>query len=90
MIYQELTGEIIGCAVEVHFSTDEIKAGTEIEDVHLAQAINYPEASCYPVELPINFGSESFQFKKRYNKNFPQNQIKSYGPSFCCRPHDGE
>jgi GxxExxY protein len=128
MIYQEITGEIIGCAMEVHRTlgpgfqeyvyqraleieldkkkiqnkrefdikifykgefialrrvdflvndliTVEIKARTEIDDTHLAQAINYLEASSYPIGLLINFGAKSLQFKRLFNKKFPQNQI---------------
>jgi GxxExxY protein len=131
MIYQEITGEIIGCAMEVHRQlgcgfqeyiyqraleielqnrkvkvqkefeikilykgeyiglrrvdflvqdaiTVELKAVTELQDVHMSQAINYLEASSYPVGLLINFGSKSLQFKRLYNKKFPQNQFQSY------------
>lgn len=130
MIYQEITGDIIGCAMEVHRTlgpgfqeyvyqraleielnnkkiknapefeikiyfkgayialrrvdflvndiiTVEIKAKTELDDVHLAQAINYLEASHYPIGLLINFGAKSLQFKRLYNKKSPQNQIQS-------------
>jgi GxxExxY protein len=130
MIYQDLTGEIIGCAMEVHRQmgpgfqeyvyqraleielqqkavkyqrefdikifykgeyialrrvdflindviTVELKARTEIEDLHLAQAINYLESSVYPVGLLINFGAKSLQFKRLYNKKLLNNQTKS-------------
>ena len=130
MIYKEITGDIIGCAMEVHrilgpgfqeyvyqraleielqkknikfikefdikiyykgeyialrrvdflahdTITVEIKARNEIDDVHLAQAINYLESSSYPIGLLINFGSKSLQFKRLYNKKFPHNQIQS-------------
>lgn len=132
MIYQELTGEIIGCAMEVHRQlgcrfqeyiyqraleielsskelrvqrefeikvlykgqyiglrrvdflindtiTVELKACTQLQDVHLAQAINYLEASSYPLGLLINFGAKSLEFKRLYNKKSPHNQIESYG-----------
>ena len=125
MLYQEITGNIIGCAMEVHktmgcgfqeyvyqraleielsnkkikhirefdikiyykgeyialrkddflendIETVELKARTQIEDVHLAQAINYLEASSYPIGLLINFGAKSLQFKRLYNKSFPE------------------
>ncbi len=121
MIYQDLTGDIIGCAMEVHRQlgcgfqeyiyqraleielnqksikaereveikiyykgnyiglrkvdflikekvTVEIKACTELQDVHMAQAINYFEASSYPVGLLINFGARSLEFRRLYNK----------------------
>ncbi len=115
--YSELTGKIIGCAMEVHkylgngfqevvyqramsielnmqgiahvreqemplqykgfdigtrrvdfFIEDkimlEIKAVKELEDVHLAQAINYLEAYGMEIGLLINFGNTSLQFKR--------------------------
>ena len=46
----------------------EIKAVIEIEDVHLAQALNYLEAYKMQVGLLINFGAKSLQFK-RVHKN---------------------
>lgn len=113
----ELTGKIIGCAMEVHkilgngfqeviyqralaiemkkqgleyirehemeiFYKDEnigtrrvdffvegkimveLKAIILLEDVHLAQAINYLEAYNMDIGLLINFGSRSLQFKR--------------------------
>ncbi|HRP89610.1 MAG TPA: GxxExxY protein [Edaphocola sp.] len=113
----ELTGKIIGCAMEVHkilgngfqeviyqralaiemsrqgilFSREhemeifyknenigtrrvdffvegkimvELKAIIQLEDVHLAQAINYLEAYNMKIGLLINFGSRSLQFKR--------------------------
>jgi GxxExxY protein len=42
----------------------EIKAVIELEDVHLAQAINYLEVSGLEIGLLINFGSRSLQFKR--------------------------
>lgn len=46
----------------------ELKAVSELEDVHLAQAINYLEAYGLEVGLLINFGSKSLQFKRVQNK----------------------
>lgn len=113
----ELTGKIIGCAMEVHkilgngfqeviyqralakemslqgleysrehemqihYKGDEIgtrrvdffvenkvmvelKAVVQLEDVHLAQAINYLEAYGLDIGLLINFGNRSLQFKR--------------------------
>ena len=113
----ELTGNIIGCAMEVHrilgngfqeviyqralakemslqglsFSREhempifykddqigtrrvdffvegqvmvELKAVIRLEDVHLAQAINYLEAYGLNIGLLINFGSPSLEFKR--------------------------
>lgn len=115
--YSELTGKMIGCAMEVHkilgngfqeviyqralakemnlqgieYSREhemqiyykgdeigtrrvdffvegkimvEIKAVIQLDDVHLAQAINYLEAYNMEVGLLINFGSKSLQFKR--------------------------
>jgi GxxExxY protein len=42
----------------------EIKAVKELEDVHLAQAINYLEAYNMKIGLLINFGSRSLTFKR--------------------------
>ena len=116
-LHSELTGRIIGCAMEVHkvlgngfqeviyqraleiemtqqglsFSREhemeisykgikigsrrvdffvenkvmiEIKALIQLEDVHLAQAINYLEAYGLEVGLLLNFGGRSLQFKR--------------------------
>ena len=59
----------------------ELKAITALEDVHLAQAINYLEAYDLEVGLLINFGAKSLQFKRLANKKFKQknqgnNEIK--------------
>ena len=133
MLYQEITGAIIGCAMEVHRSMGrgfqeyiyqraldvelkkaglqsspefelpvyykndkiglrrvdflvndticvEIKAVALLDDVHLAQALNYLEASGKEVGLLINFGGASLQFKRlqiRDNKKSPQNPLKN-------------
>jgi hypothetical protein len=45
----------------------ELKAITELEDVHLAQAKNYLEAYKMEIGLLINFGAESLQFKRLIN-----------------------
>ncbi len=42
----------------------ELKAIIQLEDVHLAQAINYLEAYNVEIGLLINFGSQSLQFKR--------------------------
>lgn len=46
----------------------ELKAIIELEDVHLAQAINYLEAYGLEIGLLINFGARSLQFKRVHNK----------------------
>ena len=50
----------------------EIKAVTELQDVHVSQAINYLEAYDLEIGLLINFGARSLQFKRVYNKSFKQ------------------
>ena len=50
----------------------ELKALIELQDVHLAQAINYLEAYDLEIGLLINFGSKSLQFKRVSNKSFKQ------------------
>jgi GxxExxY protein len=42
----------------------ELKAISQLEDVHLAQAINYLEAYGLDIGLLINFGNTSLQFKR--------------------------
>ena len=120
MMHEEITGKIIGCAIEVHnrlgngfqeviyqralaiemalaglesvremempifyreqeigtrrvdFFVErkvmvEIKAVIRLEDVHLAQAMNYLEAYRMEIGLLINFGSRSLEFKRVHN-----------------------
>ncbi len=50
----------------------ELKAIIQLEDVHLAQAINYLEAYNMEIGLLINFGSKSLTFKRLYNKKFKE------------------
>ena len=45
----------------------ELKAVIQLEDVHLAQAINYLEAYNMEIGLLINFGAKSLQFKRLHN-----------------------
>jgi len=51
----------------------ELKAIIELEDVHLAQAINYLEAYNMKTGLLISFGSKSLQFKRLLNKKYKLN-----------------
>ncbi len=53
----------------------EIKAVIQLEDVHLAQAINYLEAYDLEIGLLINFGAKSLQFKRLMRKQ------KNHSPS---------
>ena len=58
-----LVGNVVGV---------ELKALIQLEDVHLAQAINYLEAYDLEVGLLINFGARSLEFKRVTNKQFNQ------------------
>ena len=65
-------GEKIGLRI-VDFFVDEkimveLKALTDLTDTHLAQGLNYLEASGYEVGLLINFGAKSLQFKRLHNR----------------------
>lgn len=48
----------------------ELKAIIKLEDVHLAQAINYLEAYNLEIGLLINFGSKSLEFKRLLNSKY--------------------
>lgn len=48
----------------------ELKAIIKIEDVHLAQAMNYLEAYNLEIGLLINFGSKRMEFHRFSNKKF--------------------
>ena len=50
----------------------ELKAIARLEDIHLAQAMNYLEAYDLEVGLLINFGARSLDFKRVSNRKFKQ------------------
>lgn len=50
----------------------ELKALTNLENVHVAQVKNYVVAYGFPIGLLINFGAVSLQFKKIYNPKYDQ------------------
>lgn len=52
----------------------ELKAITVLQDVHLAQAINYLEAYNLEIGLLINFGETSLNFKRLTNKKYHSKQ----------------
>lgn len=54
----------------------EIKAIEKLENVHKAQAINYCEAYNIADGLLINFGGQSLNFKRVYNKNLVNPKIQ--------------
>jgi GxxExxY protein len=47
----------------------ELKVVTTIEPVHLAQALNYLEASEFNIGLLVNFGGKSLEFKRLESKS---------------------
>ena len=52
----------------------ELKALTQLEDVHMAQAMNYLEAYKMEIGLLINFGAKSLEFKRVHNNKLVRNQ----------------
>ena len=52
----------------------ELKAIIKLEDVHLAQAMNYCQAYNLPTGLLINFGAKSLEYKRVFNLNHPNNK----------------
>lgn len=66
-------GENIGTRRVDFFVDDkimvELKAIISLEEVHLAQAMNYVEAYNMEIGLLINFGSKNLQFKRVHNNN---------------------
>lgn len=52
----------------------ELKAVATLNELHLAQAMNYLEAYNLPVGLLLNFGAKSLEFKRVYNTKHPLNQ----------------
>ncbi|MBF0565213.1 MAG: GxxExxY protein [Nitrospirae bacterium] len=56
----------------------EIKAIVQLEDVHLAQAINYLEAYGLNIGLLINFGNTSLQFKRVMKHTMNHSKSKNH------------
>jgi len=50
----------------------ELKAIIQLEDVHLAQALNYLEAYHLEIGLLINFGAKSLEVRRLVNPKFRQ------------------
>jgi GxxExxY protein len=48
----------------------ELKALAKLEEVHLAQAINYLEAYNLEIGLHINFGAKSLEFRRLLNPKY--------------------
>ena len=57
----------------------ELKAVSELDDIHRAQTINYGKVSGMTVSLLINFGSTSLEYERFYNSrnlnNFPNGEL---------------
>lgn len=56
----------------------ELKALVKLEDVHLAQAINYLEAYNLEIGMLINFGAKSLEFKRLINPKFNQQNQENH------------
>jgi GxxExxY protein len=52
----------------------ELKAISELTDIHLAQGINYLEAFRLEIGLLINFGSTRLEFRRLINQQHTQNR----------------
>jgi GxxExxY protein len=52
----------------------ELKALSQLEDVHLTQAMNYLEVYNLEIGLLLNFGEKSLNFKRISNKKFKPKQ----------------
>ena len=53
----------------------EIKAIVNLEDMHLAQAMNYVETYKMEIGLLINFGSRKMQFKRVHNNKLLNHNV---------------
>jgi len=56
----------------------ELKAVSNLENAHFAQAINYLEAYNLEVGLLINFGESSLVFKRLTNKKFNPQSLSTH------------
>jgi len=65
----------------------EIKAISKLENVHLAQGINYREAFKFEVGLLINFGAEKLEFKRLMKNEQQLNKGNRIGFSDYNNPH---
>ncbi|MEX2116603.1 MAG: GxxExxY protein [Bacteroidota bacterium] len=67
----------------------ELKAVIRLEDVHLAQALNYLEAYNLEVGLLINFGAKSLEFKRLWNKSMePESRLSGAKKAMHDSPED--
>lgn len=49
----------------------ELKAVSNLDDLHIAQCRNYLEAYNLPIGLLVNFGAKSMEHKRIYNTKHP-------------------
>lgn len=91
MMYQEITGEVIGCAMEVHrtlgcgFQEYVYQRALEIElqkkkikhQREFDIKIYYKGEYIALRRIDFLVGAKSLQFKRLYNKKSPLNQIQS-------------
>ena len=57
----------------------ELKAIIKLEDVHLAQAINYLEAYNLEIGMLLNFGAKSLEYKRLINPKYNQSNQSNQG-----------
>jgi GxxExxY protein len=67
----EIGSRRVGFLVQQKISV-ELKAIIRLEDVQLAQAMNYLEAYNLEVGLLTNFGAKSLAFKRLTNRKHPE------------------
>ncbi len=60
----------------------ELKAIIKLEDVHIAQAMNYLEAYNMEIGMLINFGSKSLEYHRITNKKYNPKIIQSQKSQF--------
>ena len=53
----------------------ELKAVSDLNEAHLAQALNYLETNQLEIGLLLNFGAESLQFKRLINQRKLNNSV---------------
>ena len=53
----------------------ELKALIKLDDLHMAQIVNYLEAYNLPIGLLINFGCKRLEYKRIYNSKHPENIV---------------
>jgi GxxExxY protein len=67
----------------------EIKALVKLEDVHLAQALNYLEAYNLEIGMLINFGTKSLEYRRLINPKFVPD-IGNTAKNYCQSIHSNQ